>query len=325
MQQSPRNLNIRQKATECSLALQTGQQYYPLLQVASLKVVVSRRFCYLISVFKGFSLPARDYYNGQLNQIAGCTAFTYLQFRLSIPMTIEEAIRYRRSVRHYQATPIDSEKVKHCLQLATWAPNSSNMQLWEFYHVTHPEKLKHLAAACLNQKTAATAQQLVVFVTRQDLYRKRARQMLALETENVRNNSPAEKQAERMKRWHTYYSKVIPFLYARFFGVLGLLRKLLVHLIGLFRPITYQVSEADMRVVVHKSCALAAENFMLAMAGEGYDTCPMEGFDSRRVKRILQLPHSAEITMVVSCGIREPGGVWGDRMRVPFEEVYKRV
>ncbi|PKO95387.1 MAG: nitroreductase family protein, partial [Bacteroidetes bacterium HGW-Bacteroidetes-7] len=25
------------------------------------------------------------------------------------------------------------------------------------------------------------------------------------------------------------------------------------------------------------------------------------------------------------CGIREERGVWGDRMRVPFEEVYKSV
>lgn len=240
-------------------------------------------------------------------------------------MTLETAIRYRRSVRHYSSTPIDPEKVRHCLQLATLAPNSSNMQLWEFYHVTQPQKLQQLAVACLNQTTATTAQQMVVFVTRQDLYRKRARQILALETQNIQNNSSEAKQATRIKRWKTYYGTVIPFLYSRFFGLLGLLRKLLVHAIGLFRPITYQVSEADMRVVVHKTCALAAQNFMLAMANEGYDTCPMEGFDSRRVKRILQLPRGAEITMVVSCGIREAGGVWGAQMRVPFEEVYKQI
>jgi hypothetical protein len=25
------------------------------------------------------------------------------------------------------------------------------------------------------------------------------------------------------------------------------------------------------------------------------------------------------------CGIRDKGGVWGDRMRVPFDEVYQRI
>jgi hypothetical protein len=29
--------------------------------------------------------------------------------------------------------------------------------------------------------------------------------------------------------------------------------------------------------------------------------------------------------MVISCGIRDEKGVWGDRMRIPFDEVYKKV
>jgi nitroreductase len=240
-------------------------------------------------------------------------------------MTFDEIVNYRRSVRHYKNIPIDSDIVKHCIEQATLAPNSSNMQLWEFYHVTNPEILKKLAVACLGQQAATTAQQMVVFVTRQDLHRKRAKEMLTLETQNVQKNSPSEKQAKRIKTWNMYYGKVIPFLYFRFLGILGVFRKIMVNLIGLFRAITYQVSENDVRVVVHKTCALAAQTFMLAMANEKYDTCPMEGFDSRIVKNILDLPFGAEINMVVSCGIREENGVWGDRMRVPFEEVYQRI
>ena len=89
--------------------------------------------------------------------------------------TFEEIVHYRRSVRHYQNVEIDAEKVKHCIELATLSPNSSNMQLWEFYHVTEPEILKKLAVACLSQEAATTAKQMVVFVTRQDLHRKRAK------------------------------------------------------------------------------------------------------------------------------------------------------
>ena len=103
-------------------------------------------------------------------------------------MTLEEIIHYRRSVRHYKDLPLDTEKVKHCLELATLAPNSSNMQLWEFYHITDPEILKELAVACLNQTTATTAQQLVVFVTRWDLFRKRAKAVMELETQNIMKN-----------------------------------------------------------------------------------------------------------------------------------------
>lgn len=240
-------------------------------------------------------------------------------------MTFEETVNHRRSVRNFKDEAIDEDMVKQCLELATLAPNSSNMQLWEFYHITNPETLQKLSVACLGQQAASTAQQLVVFVTRQDLHRKRERTMLELETKNVQKNSPKEKQEARLKRWQVYYGKVMPFLYARFFGVLGLIRKIMVNIVGLFRPIVYQVSEGDMKVVVHKTCALAAQTFMLAMSSQGYDTCPMEGFDSKRVKRILKLPYGAEVNMIVSCGIRAEGGVWGDRMRVPFEEVYKRI
>jgi len=240
-------------------------------------------------------------------------------------MTFEEIINYRRSVRYYKDTPIEPEKVRHCLQLASLSPNSSNMQLWEFYHITDPVILKKLSVACLNQQTATTAQQMVVFVTRQDLYRKRAKRMVELESLNVLNNSPVEKQEKRVKTWKMYYGFVIPFLYSRFLGIFGLIRKILVSIVGLFRPITYEVSEADVRVVVHKTCALAAQTFMLAMANEGYDTCPMEGLDSRRVKRLLKLPVGSQINMIISCGIRDNRGVWGDRIRVPFNEIYKRV
>jgi nitroreductase len=73
--------------------------------------------------------------------------------------------------------------------------------------------------------------------------------------------------------------------------------------------------------MVHKSCALAAQTFMLSIAAEGYDTCPMEGFDKVRVKRELNLPWNAEINMIVAIGKGTEQGIWGKRFRVPYNEV----
>jgi nitroreductase len=51
----------------------------------------------------------------------------------------------------------------------------------------------------------------------------------------------------------------------------------------------------------------------------------MEGFDSKKVKKLLQLPRGTDINMIISCGIRDgKKGIWGDRCRLPFEEVYER-
>ena len=89
--------------------------------------------------------------------------------------TVTEAINYRRSVRKYKDTPIDSEKIKECLINASMAPTSSNLQLWEFYHVTDKEALKNLSVACMNQSAAKTAQQLVVVVAKKSLWKNRAK------------------------------------------------------------------------------------------------------------------------------------------------------
>ena len=115
----------------------------------------------------------------------------------------------------------------------------------------------------------------------------------------------------------------MPFLYGRFFRTFGLIRVLMVEVMGLFRPVVREVSESQMRAVVHKSCALAAQTFMLAMTEKGYDTCPMEGFDSKLVKKMLDLPRGTNINMIISCGIRKEEGIWGERCRVPFDQVYE--
>lgn len=233
----------------------------------------------------------------------------------SATMNLEEILNYRRSVRVYdKEKTLETNRVRYCLELATLAPNSSNMQVWEFYHITDPKLLKEMTKICLDQTTIGTASQLVVFVTRQDLHRERSQAVLSFERENIERNSPKERQQKRIKDRELYYGKIMPIIYSRFFGTFGILRKLLVSAIGLFRPIIHEVSESDMRVVVHKSCALAVQTFMVAMTNEGYDTCPIEGYDSKRIKKLLKLPHGSEVNMVVSCGIRKGNeGIWGER------------
>lgn len=242
-------------------------------------------------------------------------------------MSLQEILEYRRSVRYFdESKELDTEKVKRCIELATLAPNSSNMQLWEFYHITDLEILKKISHACLDQNATKTAKQIVVFITRRDFHRKRSKAILEFEKENIARYSPPEKQERRWKDRQIYYNRLMPFMYSRFLRLLGFFRKILATSISLFRPMVTSVSESDMRVVVHKTCGLAAQTFMMAMAEIGYDTCPLEGFDSRRVQKLLKLPCSAEINMVIPCGIRKgTRGIWGERFRVPFEEVYKNI
>ncbi len=240
--------------------------------------------------------------------------------------TVSEAIEYRRSVRKYLDVELDEEKVKNCIRNATLAPNSSNMQLWEFYHVTDNKTLKKLSKACFDQNAAKTAVNMVVFVARRDKWRERAKYNLDFLEDMFDKQEKEGKDVERRRKVsRRYYKKLMPTIYTDFLGIVGYYKKILSFFIGLFRPIYREVLFSDSRVITHKSVALAAENFMLSMAEIGYDTCPMEGSDTTRVKKILKLPSKAEITMIIGCGIRAENGVYTERFRVPFDHVYKKI
>ena len=175
----------------------------------------------------------------------------------------------------------------------------------------------------MHQSAARTASELVVFVTRQDKWQERA----AWNLSNMKKQFEGKELTGKDKRALSYYKKLMPLFYTNdFLGIATLLRFCLVayHTI-LNKPIIHLISHADQRVSLHKSCALAAQTFMLSMKAEGYDTCPMEGFDERMVKKALSLPSSAEVCMVIACGVGKPEGTYSVRTRVDNSEVIFKV
>jgi nitroreductase len=240
---------------------------------------------------------------------------------VTLERTVSKAIKYRRSVRVFKKEALDDAKVKECIHLASLAPTSSNMQLWEFYHIISTEVLSQLSGACFNQSAAKTAQQMVVVVARKDLWKKRVRSNIEF-LRSQYGDKPHAAYTKREKFALNYYQKIVPTLYFDFIGILGTLKYVSFQAIGIFKPIYREARRSDMRIVAQKSAALAAQNFMISMAAINYDTCPMEGFDSLRVKKILKLANSSEINMIIACGVRDDKGVYGERFRVPLEEVY---
>lgn len=238
--------------------------------------------------------------------------------------SVSEAIKYRRSVRVFKNEPIDEQKVNDCIHLATLAATSSNMQLWEFYHIVSADIIKKIALASFDQNGAKTAQQIVVVVARKDLWRKRMHANISF-LKSQFGNKPEADYSTREKFALNYYKKIIPTIYTDFLGILGGIKFLAFYIIGLFKPIYRQARQSDMRIVAHKSAGLAAQNFMISMAALNYDTCPMEGFDSIRIKKILDIPSAAEINMIIGCGLRDEQGIYGERFRIPFEEIYHKI
>jgi nitroreductase len=47
-------------------------------------------------------------------------------------MEVSEAIKTRRSIRQYKATPVDDKTIDQVLEAARWAPSWANTQCWRF-------------------------------------------------------------------------------------------------------------------------------------------------------------------------------------------------
>ncbi len=227
----------------------------------------------------------------------------------------------RRAIRKFDVEKVMPEEVvARSLYRATLSPSSSNMQLYEFYRIRKKEDLATLTKYCMGQSTAKTAHEMVVAVVRLDKYKERAKHNHA-----VLSKLWEGKDEKKFKRVNNYYGKLMPmFYFTDPFGIAGFIKKIIVSFIGLKRPVVRQVSKNDMRVGGHKSLALAVQTFMLSVQSEGYGTCPMEGMDSKRIKRWLKLPSKAEINMVISVGPpKMPDAVYNERLRVPYDEVVK--
>tara|TARA_B100000965_G_scaffold228608_1_gene191388 strand:+ start:6526 stop:7296 length:771 start_codon:yes stop_codon:yes gene_type:complete len=227
----------------------------------------------------------------------------------------KKIVESRRSVRVFNDDPVDPDKLKECLELALLAPTSSNLQCWEFYWVRSDKKKEKLKEYCLNQSAARTAQELIVCVARLDTWRKNRDKIL----DNLNSNSDAPRSAV------AYYKKIVPLVYNQgVFNIIGLIKKIIIPIVGLKQPIPREpASKSDMRVWAHKTTALACENLMLALRAYGYDSCPMEGMDSKKIKKMLDLPKKAEISMVISAGKRADNGVYGKRFRLDSNDFIK--
>ena len=230
-----------------------------------------------------------------------------------------ELVENRRSCRVYTDEPIPEEIMNKCLDLALLAPNSSNLQPWEFYWVKSPEKRAKLNEYCLNQATAKTAAEIIVAVARRDTW-KRSRRLM-LQAFDEQNEIKVAKSA------YFYYNKLVPLAYGQGpLGIMGMLKRVVMGFMSISKPTPRQPkSIADMRVWANKSTALGCENLMLAFRAHGYDTCPIEGLDQRRVRRLLALPYKAEVCMAISVGKRADNGIYGPRIRFDRELFVKKV
>lgn len=233
------------------------------------------------------------------------TATTATQFR--------KVVESRRSVRKFTDEAIPDDVVNECLDWALLAPNSSNLQMWNFYRITTPAKKKEMAKNCLGQAAAKTAAEIIVCTASTQNWKQHTKMMLDYWPDR---NIPKPVQAYYKQLTYINYT-VAPL---DPFGLLGVAKKTARGAVGLVQPFMREPNTVgDMKAWAMKSTALACENLMLGFRAHGYDTLAMEGFDEARVRKLCKLKRGEHVVMVIAAGRAADNGIYHDQVRFERE------
>jgi nitroreductase len=104
------------------------------------------------------------------------------------------------------------------------------------------------------------------------------------------------------------------------FGIFGAAKWTIFRMLNLWKTLGMPpTSRRDLLKWATKSTSLACENLMIAAEALGLNTCPMEGFDGRRLSRFLGLSaRYHEIVMVIAIGKRSPAYTEPPQWRRPL-------
>lgn len=225
--------------------------------------------------------------------------------------TFLQVNRDRRAIRDFDGSPIADEDVEALIGEALLAPSSGNSQPYVIHWLRDPAMKAAGAAACRNQCAARSASTLLVFV---------AASRFALETVSSFHDyvESTRELSEKSRDYHLRetntrmrFLRIAPsFLWSPLHSLLT----------AAFPSLTLvPLGPGGVRHWAGRNALFAAQTILLAASARGLDTCPMEGFDPRKLGRILGLERGDVIAIVVALGRRRPDALIEPRWRRSFE------
>ncbi|MEV0332953.1 nitroreductase family protein [Nocardia sp. NPDC050717] len=178
-------------------------------------------------------------------------------------LSVAEAIRTRRTVRHYRPEPIDPALLDELLDLAVQAPSAWNMQDRSIVVVTSDEGRKALSEAAFGQPQPLEAPAVLVFVADPAAWAAANTDIAAQASASGAWNAEFQAMFDSRAEYHALRER-------------GLLRENAV-----------------------KNAMIAATYVMLAATGLGLASAPMNGWDAELVKRAIGIEADAELAIAV--------------------------
>ena len=226
-----------------------------------------------------------------------------------------DAIYERRAIKDFDPVEIPDALREQILRAACLAPSSFNMQPYKFYWVQSAENLDCVARLCVGQKPARTASALVVVVADLRSLSDTTQSQLAW----MRTGNFTSEKIEDYERT----AKAGRILFAPGpFQLFAALKWALFRLLNVWKimgmPPLFRKDQFKWAV---KSTSMACQNLMIAAQALGLNTCPMEGFDGRRLCRFLGLSRRQhEIVIVIAIGKKSQCYVETPQWRRPLNQ-----
>ncbi len=227
---------------------------------------------------------------------------------------ILDPIFQRRAIKAFESVEIPPAIRERILDAARHAPSSFNMQPYRFFWIESSARKATVAKLCLGQKPAETASALIVAVA--DIGSMAATSHAQSDWMRTSGFPDAEvRDYERKAKIGRILFMPGPF------GIFGALKWTILRLLNLWKPLGMPpLSRQSLLKWATKSTSLACENLMIAAEASGLNTCPMEGFDGRRLSKFLGLStRSHEIVMVIAIGKKSPAYAGPPQWRRPLE------
>ncbi len=202
-----------------------------------------------------------------------------------------QVVAERRATASFDATAVPTEDLHAILAAGLRAPSSYNLQPWRFIVVRSPEGRKRLRLACFNQAKVEEAPVVIVACGDADGWRNGdLDEMLRL----GRKGGMPENFLDQMRGNVPVYLREHPNLAAW----------------------------------LNRQVILAFTTMMWAAESLGYDTAPLEGFDTARMRGALKLPLSYEPVALLAIGLAKGKGKYNggrfDMSRTVFGEEFPK-
>ncbi len=186
------------------------------------------------------------------------------------PLDVPTAIRQRRAIKSFQATPLAPETITQLVELTVAAPSSYNLQDWQIILVQDPQQKAALAAAAHGQAQVSQAPVTFVFAADSQVWATHLPLVL--------------QQAQALGAWPeatiAYFHNQVP----QFQASLG----------------------PKAREYAVKDAMIAATHLALAAESLGLATCLMNGWDEQQVKQVIGAANNPTLAIAVLVAVGYP-------------------